>query len=1105
MRALVCLLVAILVKKQMQVRGDEFRPTPIPVDEWNRDKQSSEVGTLHETIATESPPSVAAVPAHYWEDALRHSVYLTLVRDKIDQLIAKGDVISPNDKPDKSVSKDVDDHDLWDKIKKAPFDRLQIEELNSSGDVTIMAKGRLLEDDKGFRFTQDERTKEKCGDEKCATGVKAFWSVKRVRQRDQEISPGKYHYELTFSVISQWPKKQKKPYENPIRTFTVKETTPDKIEDYPHERRREPSRVYTARPQRAIWVHRNIAPAQHYSRRHHRTGLQRIFSSLFSDYDDDDSDEQPRHRNHPPHTQGTQFLKAGPAGGPPDYHYQSKPGSYQYKPQNVKYGRPQLPPIPPAGPLQHQFLDYDSSPIINGQPHSTQDNRFASSQSTKTTRPASLPTPLPSASAQKESTFSLGNFVNIDSVEKGSDNFTRVQDSNNFHRNINKPRPTPVKVNYFPEHIRPPVYNAPPGVFATMDKKPFKPLPPLKIPYNTKPQRPQRPSDFRPSPQVHDSQSTITDPLFDNSFKPITISYVDSGTIEKNDTYNIVKKTQNKIRKTYAKKPAKKNNIEKHYRVTTATPDIITMPNSYEEETDNIDWVNVLGAFTKTTPMVIQTEKPNYPEFTTIPATTEITPTTEEWKIITTTETEELIEATTSTTPKPKKRTRPPPKFTKHDKLRKHKRITTTQRPTTTTKSTTNIPEKPIVRRPVADLTTESSYNELKRSFGDVKNKTQATTSTTTHPTTTTRPTTSTTITTRTTTAHTSTSSSTTTTLPVSMGTTNTPSTTRSNYLQYPRNRNRFRQSTLFYKGTSVKHDKWSHFRNLTSSPQPSTISHRRLASNFQGYSSTKPTFSQEEINNKEIAPELKTTKSESFVTPKSSDAISESSNSISVMPLEPINEQNLNNSEEDQNESGEESKEQSEFINYESTTDSDKSNEVAPSENVTATSEVIPIQDVTKNKTKICKKKLNATSTESVEYSTTTSTTTEPSSMDIFQELFGLNLGETSSTTAEPELKAEPSSMHESFLKVAGLKDFMDELNEKNKYSSLEDQSSEQEYEDEDDDDENDDDNDRNNDDDGTNTADDNDDKEDSSRNSRQESYNLRHPYSFLELMAME
>ncbi|XP_045501115.1 flocculation protein FLO11-like [Colias croceus] len=1098
--ALLCVLFTLIIHKGSRVRGDDFRPTPIPLDEWHPTNQDNQAGTLHEIIGTDSPVSVAAVPAHYWEDALRHSVYLTLVRDKIDQLIAKGDVISPNSKINQPVSKEIDDHDLWEKIKKAPFDRIQSEEPNSSGDVTIMAKGRLLESKEGFRFTEDDRSEEKCGNEKCADGVKAFWSVKRVRQRDQEISPGKYHYELTFSVISQIPKKQRKPYENPIRTFTVRETTPDRITDYPQEyKRTEPVHYTTSRPQRAIWFHKNIVPIPPHTRRQYSSGLDRIFSSIFSDDDASSYDQpQPKYRNNPTPPQIYQYSKIGHAGPAIDYHQQPRGNSkpYPYRNQPYKYARPPL-QAPPAGPLNHHYLDYDSSPIVNGSPYPSQDTRVSPSQPVKSTRPAVLPTPVPIAPGPKDQTFDLESPMYIDSSDI-KENVTRYSEMNNSHRPMYKPKPTPPKVNYFPDHIRPPVYNAPPGVFVTMDKKPFKPMPPLKHVYNSKPQKTIKPIDFRPSPQVHDPQSPNPDPLFDTAFRPITVNYADSSTTERIEHNVNVKKGQNKNRKNNvnSKKPNKKHQHEniKSHRITTATPDIITAQN-LEEEIDTLDWANVLGAFTKTTPMVLQTEKSNDQETTTSFTTTgsAVTSPTSKGTTTTTMEaTSKSTSTTTITTPKPPKRTRPPPKFTKQDKIKKHKRIIPTS-------STTFAPEKSTVRRSTTESTPviSSTIKNIKKAFSwEVKNKTLSTSTTTTTTTTTARPTTTTK---PVSTTATSTTTTTTTNAPKEPSTTGKPEFETSS----PK-RNRFRQSTLIYKGTSVKHDRWA-FKNYSTNTQQAQ--NFRRTSNFQGYShSTTPTTTHRTTEMTKSS----TVSTDSPITESILQSqVADSLESNSVLPLD--NENNENSQEE--------SRDHSEYIFEHSSAANYNNNEVIGLE-LTTIDSVSQQNEIPKNKTKCQKKKQNISTTEVPaenfsEQITTPLTATEASATeDIFEQLFGFNFN-SGTSSKDKEILEGQSSNHANFVKPVvdddddDLTDFMDELNKKGQH--LNDHSKDDEYEDDDDDDDDEDDDD--DDDDSSNEDDDdNDDSKpkkdhnsESSRDSRYESFNLDRPYSFLELMAME
>lgn len=1079
----------------IRAQNDDFRPTPIPLNEWHHERTGGRAGTLHETFKTESPPSIAAIPAHYWEDALRHSVYLTLVRDKIDQLIAKGDVISPYSKHDSYDSKEIDDHDLWDKIKSAPFDRLPEEEPSSFGDVTIMAKGRLLEDSSGFRFAEDERTKEKCSRDKCMDGVKAFWSVKRVRQRDQETSPGKYHYELTFSVISQIPKKQRTPYENPIRTFTVKETSPNGIVERPQEREKfDPVSTHTARPERSIWFHRNIAPSKSFTgRKQYFSGLDRIFSSFFSD--DDDRSFESTQTKYKPNSysgqMGSQYSKIGHVGIAMDPH----PVPYPYRPHTYHHVRPPL-PAPPTNPIQHQYIDNNQYTTANSNPyaHYSYDHRVESSQSIKTTRPAVLPTPLPPFPSRDQSS-EVTNTMSLESTAYTPDNIKT-------HKNYNKPKPSPTKVNYFTDHVRPPVYNAPPGVFVTMDKKPFKPMPPLKLVHPSKPHRANKPIDFRPSPQILD-HSSEQGSFSDTAFRPIMMNYGDSNSSENNESGYVTKKNENKNRKTTSgKKPQKKHENIKSHRVTTAVPDIITVQSSSEDNIETMDWTNILGAFTKTTPMFTQTEKMQIPETTTPMATTVAATSTK--KIPTTTEETKESTMVTLTTVKPKKRTRPPPKFAKQDKIKKHKRITTT--------TTTNAPENVNKKIPLHDLTPQASSaaTGTMKPVKEIMNKTITSK-------------TSTTSTTSTTTKKPTTKSTTTTT------TTQTPTTTMKNSgssTTQSKSRNRFRQSTLFYKGTSVKHDRWSSKNQTVTTPISTSSLHRRKGSNFQGYvSSTTPRQMEEERMKEKNHADRKLNLSNLETSTNAPDPSSQPSSnneetvdqyeSNSVLPIESsqeTGESNKNNNDE--------SKDHLEYIFQSSTAATntkheEESSEIEPSSNTTP-----------KNKNK-CKKKKNHPSTtvdpsepdfESLTIMPAPKTSSETATTnDILQELFNYNekINRDENSKDLTDLDEEESSNHESFLKADSDFDFLEMFSGKKEHRQSKSEENDYDYEGDDDDE---DDNENNNynetedskirsfDDDTEieSDEDENEDEHETLRNSYTDKKQKKRPLSFLELMAM-
>lgn len=804
----------------------DFRPTPIPLNEWHegRDSRSYEEAEGAQQESAEAFASLstdAVTPAHYWEEALRHSVYLTLVRDKIDELIAKG----ANHSQPYNASED-DDHDLWEKIKTAPFNRIENEDFVTQGDVTIMAKGRLMQENDRFHFMEDDLDKEKCKDDKCQKDIKAIWSVKRVRQREVESSPGKFHYELTFSVVSQLPKEKRKPHANTVRTFTVRESTPERVVEMPQEKRK---LVHTKhRPQRVVWFHRNISPPfpAPNEGRQHKNGLERLFSSLFSD-DDDDDYLPPRHRKvipyHPPYgphgsahglSPHSPYSKIGYVGSPSD---QQKRLTYPYKQSTYKYSRPIPPPPYAYGPKPH-YLETESVGASFSNPHLTPPEHVHSplGKPILTTKPAVLPTLVSSSNKTHEKDKS---------TQEATESVTRVPEIVTG-KPISRPRIGPIKINYLPDHVRPPVYNAPPGIFVTMDKKPFKPMPPLKL--KVKPYKISRPTDFRPSPQVLDMQQfSEPDPFKETAFRPITWNYQDTTTntasttentedAERNTTASTTIVTQTQKNYTKGKKPPKKHENIKS-QLTTSTPDIITGNASFEEEDEpDIGWANLINAFSKTTPMASQKEKTEATESSTSDSssTTETT-TIARRRTSTTTEAEELEDetwsTTTSTTVKPRKRTRPPPNFTKPNKVKKHKRITTT--------TTTQSPEKD---KTTVDLTPQASSAAATK---PARSTTERTTTmiTTTAP----KSTSPTYSTTKTTTKPTS---------------TETPATTAkidvSSSTTQPKIKNRFRQSTLLQKGTSVNHDKWSSLGISTKAPStlPSIFPPRRKGSNFQSH-----------------------------------------------------------------------------------------------------------------------------------------------------------------------------------------------------------------------------------------------------------------------------
>lgn len=1049
-------------------------------------------------------------------------MYLTLVRDKIDQLIAQGDVISPQSKPD-GLNKELDDLDLWDSIKRAPFDRLGSPEPEYFGDASIMSKGRLMIDGKGFRFTEDERSKEKCGhgNATCADGVKAYWSVKRVRQRDEDSSQGKYHYELTFSVITQSPKLQKRPYENPTRTFTVRESSPETIVDQPSESRTHDPQTQAPRGERALWFHKNIIPTPRYQARQYQNGLDRIFGSLFSD---DDDYEVIRYRTVPAQTQAPspQHSKVGYVGASSEQNQQHKKYvPYPYKPHTIKYARPVLQPVPPH---PHHYLDMDSIGVVSApydpqyqdnkylqpgnqpakytQPGS-QDNRhvqpgyvvpanqehkyvqpanqdykytqtgplehkyiqtgsqehkylqpgnqYILGKPYKQVRPPILPTPLPPIQQNSDNPFE--NATVEESKTKAETtpvfihqtNTTRAPEQTTSH---SKPRPAPIKVSYFPEHVRPPVYNAPPGIFVTMDKKPFKPMPPLRY-HSSKPIKVHKPIDFRPSPQILDVQSL--EPVVDGAFRPITVKYDNETTTEKNaveeSTKPAEKVTHDQKATLAASKPIHKKHENKKTFTTAPTLDIITAQVALEEDSD-LHWANLLGAFSKTTPMGAHKEKHETETTTSVTTSTTVKSTS---KLTT----EKAKEVPITTTPASKKRTRPPPKFTKPEKVKKHKRGSST---------TTNAPEKQKHKRPLSDLTPQASSS----SAG--KQTTKWTPPSTTHSTSSSSPST---ITSNTTTAPTTTTSRPTTT-EAPKTTTTTTTTEPPTATERPKSANRYRQSTLMYKGTSVKHDKWSgyaadsNFKRPTGSGVPPP---RRKGSNFQGYvtsSTSKPTDDDyyEDIPNSSETPKSSTT--EALVSKVQQQVISSGTKTTqsiyedTVDQYEAVSEAHTAAESGEEDEEGnhaeeeteqQETKDRTEFMFYpKSTTPNDRTNEIDDPNTTEQTVATTP-HYVAKNKTK-CKKKKKPTTTEAYDFEeedvdasvlpvSKTTTTEAPVTPDIFDDLFGGftfdaddQSKEDKDTTPRPaqDQDEEESENHEKYVKLVEDEDFEDFLDELDK-----------------------------------------------------------------------
>lgn len=1015
---------------------DDFRPIPIPLNEW-REVRSSRDG---------SRIVAPAAPARYWEDALRHSVYLTLVRDKIDQLIARGVHEDP--------LSEFDDRDLWDKVKRAPFKRTESEEPVMLGDVAVMAKGKLMEEHHSFKFTEDDKFKDKCTNDKCMDGVKALWSVKREKMRDEEAFPGQYHYELTFSVVT--PKKTK-PYDQLARTFTVRESVPEKVIETPKENRyyqMMPVQAETPRNERVIWFHKNIAPTGRNQARQHHNSLDRLFSSLFTD--DDEELPHPRYKPKQHISQVyQQFSKVGHVGAPSENQHK-KLYPYGNKPMSYKYSRP-IPP-PPQPHVQHHYLDIDAIGVVSN-PY-LQDPRYRPAQKHgKTQRPPVLPIPPKPILPQ--------NFT-IETTTKLKPNMTEETTTQppqpehvTPHRTHNKHRPSAVKISYASDHVRPPVYNAPPGVFVTMDKKPFKPMPPLRLVHPSKYHKHTRPTDFRPSPQVLDIQFSEPDPLFDSAFRPITVNYANSNTTEK----AVVTTTNNHFRKsnTTDKKPPKKHEIIKA-QVTTPAPEIIT---AHSVDDSDAEWTNVLGAFAKTTPMAAEKEKTTATE-TTTPLTTSTISTTSKTTTTTIAPYKKRTTTTTeapTTTPKPKKRTRPPPKFKKPEKIKKHKRITTTTSPTV-------IPQ--ILTK--QDLIPQASSASVTANI-NITSSSMTTTSTTSTTTTTTQATTTPVLTT-TTPVPTTTTSTTTTTQPTTTTMSTKPTPTQSEHIK----RNRYRQSTLKYRSTSGKDDKKDD-KPRTIVPPTGNFPPRRKGSKFQDNipsSTPKNTDMQYGEDGREdhiVSPyKSKHTSTEESVTPQSDTTTEKTTTTTTASYEEVANNIYITNGpldyfEEDDsdvisNDGGgeeQESRENSELVpsTVVMTTPSEKTNEITEADDETFEVTEETVSTTPKSKSK-CKKKKNnnlsntqeeskpeitdTVSTESktttATSTTTTTTTTESTTTpDFFQEIFGGftfddSPGDSKDNSSVNKLEEQESINQEQFMKAEDdIEDFFEAFEGKDKH----------------------------------------------------------------------
>lgn len=903
--------------------------------------------------------------------------------------------VKPNDRRTIDIKNYM--NNLWENIKNAPFESYESENTPNFNDDTLLYKGRLMEENGRLRFIEDDRNKLYCKENHCMDGVKALWTVRMRGPNtgyDYEVIPNK-HRQVT----------------------------------------------QTLRPQRTLWIHKNIIPQKHSGRQlKYHTVTDRLFASLFMDDDYDIPRRQPR----PTPPLNAQYSKVGYAGAPSDAQQYKKPPPYGYKPYNqVKYSRPPIAHTPASYPQPHHYLDIDGIGVVSN-PYIPQSPDIHSPHNPpkqpRPTRPAFLPTPV---------NLPLNNNNNNDTVMSSSIK-PNIKDTNvtNFTTkspevkpNTHKPMQTSIKVNYFTDHVRPPVYNAPPGVFVTMDKKPFKPMPPLKL-YS--PKATKKPLDFRPSPQVLDVQQfSQPDSVVEDNFRPIAVNRIVSSTTKET---NIAQdsKTEQQIFKKYnisdIKEP-KKQLKKKPQRVTTTTTTTFSTTGSTDEDYESMSWGSLLGAFSKTTPMESEEEKVK--TVTTTTAATIVnsssSPSTSTKSIISTTE-EHILEhpttttsttTTTTTKPTPTRRTRPPPDFNKN-KIRKHKRVTST---------TTKAPEKS--RRPTSDLTPQAS--------SAITSATRATTRWTPSSTSTTQVAT---------TPSTTTSSST-----EYRSTFNTETSTTSETIPMKRI-NRYRQSALMHKGTSVKQDK-NTGKNSSRPIIPPTgqFPPRRKASNFHGY--IKPTT---EHNFNESEEES----SEDYVlVPTSAHYKAESVNEASTEKIErktfdlsnSVNNEKYSDEYENETEPEiysdhmdvqdyadeenieEDSKEQS--LVSTTTAYSVKINEIE-SEEIPSTQ--IPVVDVSseapKNKTKCKRRKLKTTTTttepttvkEAEETTSTVSmqTTTENDpTPDIFDELFDFNFDDStevktnsnnSTLKEQHDVEYDGTENHEDYEKPMDFPDLFDD-----------------------------------------------------------------------------
>lgn len=227
-------------------------PRPHRLDDWRNSQIKPEDDRQYRNWFRDGRSIDAAPPQLPWVEALKHSLYLTLVREKIDGIVDKS-----------GFNKDYreDDVDLWENIRRAPFRMNGKERGPIFGDIAILSRGKLIESKDGYMFVEDEDVRDciechlysarsneleaekmlrkVCKGTNCENNnVRALWTVRRIRHRNYNDDEPPYRYELMFSIAAAKSDSENLNYNSPTQTFTISETDRSVTRQEPYERKK---------------------------------------------------------------------------------------------------------------------------------------------------------------------------------------------------------------------------------------------------------------------------------------------------------------------------------------------------------------------------------------------------------------------------------------------------------------------------------------------------------------------------------------------------------------------------------------------------------------------------------------------------------------------------------------------------------------------------------------------------------------------------------------------------------------------------------------------------------------------------------------------------